>query len=83
MAIERRIGIDIMKVSMSDGTTINDIADHIAGRLRSTLSDDDDPTADQALMISQHVAEVIDIDELRQFEDKVSARETELQRVVL
>jgi phthiocerol/phenolphthiocerol synthesis type-I polyketide synthase C len=82
MAVERQIGVDIMKVSMSDGTTINDIAEHIAGKLRSSLEDADDATADQALMISQHVAEVIDIDDLRRVERKVSAREAELQRVV-
>ncbi len=83
MAIERQIGIDIMKVSMSDGTTINDIADHIAGRLRNSLSDEDESTAAHARMMSQHVAEMIDPDELRQLEKKVSIRETELQRVVL
>jgi hypothetical protein len=34
-------------------------------------------------MMSQHVDEMIDPDELRQLEKKVSIRETELQRVVL
>jgi phthiocerol/phenolphthiocerol synthesis type-I polyketide synthase C len=83
MAVERQIGIDIMKVSMSDGTTINDIADYIATRLRGSISVTDDDKAERTLMVSQHVAEVVDIADLRQLEEKLSAREEELQRGVL
>jgi len=82
MAVERQIGVDIMKVSMSNGTTIHDIADHIASRLRSSLSEEDAALSEQSLMVSQHVTEVIDLEDLRQFEDKIAAREADLRRVV-
>lgn len=82
MAVERQIGVDIMKVSMSNGTTIHDIADHIASRLRSSLSEEDAPLSEQSLMVSQHVTEVIDLEDLRQLEDTIVAREADLRRVV-
>lgn len=83
MAVERQIGIDIMRVSMSDGTTINDIADHIASRMRDALSEADEPASDQALMLSQHVTEAIDVEQLRDVEEQIAAREVDLQRAVL
>jgi acyl carrier protein len=82
MAVERQIGVDIMKVSMSNGTTIHDIADHIASRMRSSLPNEDATLSEQSLMVSQHVTEAIDLEDLRQFEDKIVAREADLRRVV-
>jgi acyl carrier protein len=83
MAIERQIGVDIMKVSMSGGTTINDIAEHVTNKLRNASADADSVTPDQTLMISQHITEPVDLDALRQFEGQVSAREADLLGGVL
>lgn len=82
MAVESQIGIDIMKVSMSDGTTINDVAEHIARRLQDGVSDDEDMPAEQNTMIWQHVTEDIDASQLQQLGERVLARESDLQRLV-
>lgn len=78
MAVERQIGIDIMKVSMSGGTTINDIADHIATRLRGARDEADAATSAPMLMLSQHVTEEIDVEDIRRFESHVATREADL-----
>ena len=83
MAVERQIGVDIMKVSMSNGTTIHDIADHIASKLRSSVAEDEIASSEQSLMVSQHVTEVIDLEDLRHFEGEIVARETQLRRRVV
>jgi NAD(P)-dependent dehydrogenase (short-subunit alcohol dehydrogenase family)/acyl carrier protein len=82
MAVERQIGVDIMKVSMSDGTTIYDVADHIARRLREGTSDEEDVPAVQSEMLWQHVTEDIDASQLHALSERVRAREGDLRRLV-
>jgi acyl carrier protein len=82
MAVERQIGVDIMKVSMSDGTTIYDVADHIARRLREGTSDEEDVPAVQSEMLWQHVTEDIDAGQLHALSERVRAREGDLRRLV-
>ena len=80
MAVEREISVDIMGISMSDGTTINDIAEHIAAKLRGASQDDDGDIAEGMDLLSKHVVEEIEIDQLHAFAEQVSERETALQQ---
>lgn len=80
MAVEREISVDIMSISMSDGTTINDIAEHIAAKLRGDSHDDEGDLAEGMDLLSKHVVEEIEIDQLHAFAEQVSERETALQQ---
>ncbi|MGE8943347.1 SDR family NAD(P)-dependent oxidoreductase [Leptospira interrogans] len=80
MAVEREISVDIMGISMSDGTTINDIAEHIAAKLRGASHDDEGDIAEGMDLLSKHVVEEIEIDQLHAFAEQVSEREAALQQ---
>ena len=80
MAVEREISVDIMGISMSNGTTINDIAEHIATKLRGASQDDEGDIAEGMDLLSKHVVEEIEIDQLHAFAEQVSERETALQQ---
>lgn len=80
MAVEREIGVDIMGISMSDGTTINDIAEHIAAKLKGASHGDDGDLAEGMDLLAKHVVEEIEIDQLHAFAEQVNEREAALRR---
>lgn len=82
MAAQRGLGIDIPIVSISDGTTINDIASRVLTRLRSGSLENDAPSGERRAMMNKHVAEDIDDDTLDLIEKRVQERETGLQKVI-
>ncbi|MBU2533017.1 MAG: acyl carrier protein, partial [Alphaproteobacteria bacterium] len=82
MAAQRGLGIDIPIVSISDGTTINDIAGRVLARLRRGAEDNDTSSLDRNALILAHVAEELDDAALARLEEQVEERESELQKVV-
>jgi len=81
MAAQRGLGIDLPVVSISDGTTINDIAARVLPRLRGNQETGDE-TPRRDTLIDKHVSEEIDDAEIAQLERRVSKHEAGLKKVV-
>jgi hypothetical protein len=82
MAAQRGLGIDIPIVSISDGTTINDIAARVLTRLRGGDEDDEPASNDRSTLINKHVSEDVDEEDLARLEKRVEEREAGLKKVV-
>ena len=81
MAAQRGLGIDLPVVSISDGTTINDIAARVLPRLRGSQETGDE-TPRRDTLIDKHVSEEIDEAEIAQLERRVTKHEAGLKKVV-
>ena len=82
MAAQRGLGIDIPVVSISDGTTINDIAARVLGRLRGGDEDGAVLHSDRDTLLEKHVSEDISKEDLDRLERRVEEHEAGLQKVV-
>jgi NAD(P)-dependent dehydrogenase (short-subunit alcohol dehydrogenase family) len=82
MAAQRGLGIDIPIVSISDGTTINDIASRVLTRLRGGPDDEEAPTSTRNALIEKHISEDLDEADIDRLEKQVEKREAGLHKVV-